>query len=69
MISTCYNIRLSPAVFFKNSLPIDVICCFETTIQEYKVKPGELCALPYVDPGKSLFVIRVCLLYLLFIFF
>jgi vacuolar protein sorting-associated protein 13A/C len=59
MSSTCYNIRLRPAVVFKNSLPINVVCCVENMIAEITVEPGKTLLLPNVEPGKSCLVIRL----------
>lgn len=67
MASTCFNIRLRPAVIFKNLLPLDIICCIDELAEEYTVKAGDTLQLPNVDPGKNVLVIRVSLFQLLFV--
>ncbi|KAJ8937448.1 hypothetical protein NQ314_011837 [Rhamnusium bicolor] len=59
MASACYNIHLRPAVIFKNSLPLDIICCVDELAEEFTVQAGETLQLPNVDPGKNVLVIRL----------
>lgn len=57
--STCFNIRLRPAVIFKNFLPLDIVCCIDELAEEFTVNAGDTLQLPSVDPGKNVLVIRV----------
>lgn len=59
MASTCFNIRLRPAVIFKNFLPVDIVCCVDERSEEFTVNPGDTLQLPSVDPGKNVLVVRV----------
>lgn len=59
ILSTNYRIILGPAVVLKNLLPVNVTCSFDTTAEEHIVTPGNLVALPNVNPNKCHFVLRV----------
>lgn len=65
MASTCYNISLRPAVVLKNCLPVQIVCCVQSIVEQKLLEPGEVLQMPNVDPGQSTIVIRVCKLVLI----
>ncbi|XP_063230011.1 intermembrane lipid transfer protein Vps13 isoform X2 [Bacillus rossius redtenbacheri] len=59
MASTCYNIRLRPAVVLKNCLPVELVCCVQGVATERHVGAGGSMQMPTAEPGRTTVVLRI----------
>lgn len=57
--SKCYIIHLQPTVKIVNSLPVDLIICFQGNASEKYLQPGNNLQVTNGEPGSSTITLRV----------
>lgn len=59
MASMLFNVHLQPTVEMVNSLPVEVIVCWQGCAKENTIKPGNKFQIPHAEPGVSTIKLKV----------